>query len=564
MSINIDNYLMEIIGDDFYEVLEDNPNLQPTIELYLESLNTSKYKNIILMDYNSSCNFRVIADGNIDFRDRLVFGEKFIPKNIEWSMVVKDRHPLSFKQDREGLWQTYLYPILDDKRLIAILAIDFSIENFNRIQDNLNMLDDTFYIFIIIVVIGVFVIMLFSYLDYKRELKLKILSLELAQEVAKVQELNNSLEKKVEMKVKEIKRSQAYFETIFNTTRDAIAVIDKETNFLFANKAYFNLTKLTNRELYQKSCYELTIDEDRDYSTKIIGEAFRRGFYYDFKVRLITKEENIIDVSNDIVAMPDGVSYLLVTRDVTLENRLRREKEFQEQQLLQQSRLAQMGEMISMIAHQWRQPLAAIGASSAKLRIKAHLNKSNNEMIIKSAENIEGLIQHLSQTINDFRDFFKSDKIKRYSSYTEMIDAVFDIATATIHSKKITIVKSLNSEDKMSTYVSEVKQVILNLLKNAEDALLDEDIENPQITISTYRERDMVVLEVSDNAGGIPDNIISKVFDPYFSTKKEKNGTGLGLYMSKTIIEEHCGGTLTVENGSEGAVFKIKIRALRG
>ena len=144
-----------------------------------------------------------------------------------------------------------------------------------------------------------------------------------------------------------------------------------------------------------------------------------------------------------------------------------------------------------------------------------------------------------------------------------MIDAVFDIATATIHSKKITIVKSLNSEDKMSTYVSEVKQVILNLLKNAEDALLDEDIENPQITISTYRERDMVVLEVSDNAGGIPDNIISKIFDPYFSTKKEKNGTGLGLYMSKTIIEEHCGGTLTVENSSEGAVFKIKIRAIR-
>jgi len=563
MGINIDKYLTRIIGNNFYQVLEDNPNFQPEIELYFESLNTSKYKNIILIGNNIySDNFTVIADGNIDFNNRLVFGEIFKLNNKRLKNIVKYKKPLSFQQDIKGFWQTYLYPILDNENeLIAILSIDFSIKNFNRINKNLSILDTLFYIFIILVIIGVFLIIIFSFIDYKRELKLKLISLELSQEMNKVYELNNSLERKVELKVTEIKRSQKYFETIFNTTRDAIAVIDSQTKFLFANKAYLNLTKLTDIELKQTTFYDLTIEEDRDYTFKIVGEAFRRGFYHDLKIKYIDKENNIIEISNDIVAMPDsGASFLLVTRDITLENRLRREKEMQEQQLLQQSRLAQMGEMISMIAHQWRQPLAAIGASSGKLRIKAHMNKNTNKLTIESTEKINSLIRHLSQTINDFRNFFKPDKIKSNSSYTEMIDSVFDIVTATISAKNITILKSLNTEEKMNIYVSEVKQVILNLLKNAEDALLDNEIEDPTIEISTYRNKNMLVLEVIDNAGGVPEDIKDKIFDPYFSTKTDKNGTGLGLYMSKTIIEEHCGGKLSIHNNTnEGAVFRISM-----
>ncbi|SFV54975.1 Putative two-component sensor histidine kinase [hydrothermal vent metagenome] len=564
MGINIDKYLTRIIGNDFYQILEDNPSFQPEIELYLESLNTSKYKNIILLDYNGSV-FTVIADGNIDFNNRLVFGENFKLNSLELKKLVQNKEPISFQQDIKGFWQTYLYPILDESgNLQAILSIDFSIKNFNRISQNLSILDTLFYIFTILLSIGVFIIIIFSFMDYKRELKLKLISLELSQEINKVQELNNSLEKKVELKVREIKRSQKYFETIFNTTRDAIAVIDSQTKFLFVNKAYLNLTQLTDRELKQTTLYNLTMEEDREHTINIVGEAFRRGFYHNLKSRYVTKDNNILEISNDIVAMPDsGASFLLVTRDMTFENRLRREKEFQEQKLLQQSRLAQMGEMISMIAHQWRQPLAAIGASSAKMRIKAHLNKNSNKLTIESTEKIDSLIQHLSQTINDFRNFFKPDKIKSNISYTEMIDSVFDIVTSTISAKNITITKSLNTDDKMNIYVSEVKQVILNLLKNAEDALLDNEIENPVIKIYTYRNKNMLILEVIDNAGGIPENIIDKIFDPYFSTKKEKNGTGLGLYMSKTIIEEHCGGQLSVCNTNneegKGAIFKISM-----
>jgi PAS domain S-box-containing protein len=563
ISINIDNYIIDIVGDELYKSLNDDVDLQLYIELYLNSFITSKYKNIFIVDIDNSKQFRVLADGRLKlFAEKLSFNETFRPKNSAWEKVVKTKEPISFRQDRDGLWQTYLHPMLKGDRLIGILAIDFSIENFNQIQKNLKLLDNLFYTFIIVMIISIILLLLFSYLDFKREKKIQRISDKLALEIGKVKELNNSLERKVDNKVAEIKRSQAYFETIFNTTRDAIAVIDNQTNFLFANRAYFDLIKLSRLELYQKSSYEITIKDDRDRVISLMEEGFRRGFYYDMESTYINCDGDNIDVIHDMVAMPDGVSFLLVTRDITIENQLKREKEFHQQQLLQQSRLAQMGEMISMIAHQWRQPLAAIGAASAKIRIKAHLNRVDNEMTIKTSDKIEGLVQHLSQTIDDFRNFFKSDKIEREITYTQMIDSILEIATATIVAKHIILIKSLKCEDKMSTYASEVKQVILNLLKNAEDALIETETPDPTIVLSTYRDGDRLILEVSDNAGGIPESIIGQIFDPYFSTKKEKNGTGLGLYMSKIIIEEHCGGRLSVYNNDKGAVFKISMKSI--
>ena len=124
--------------------------------------------------------------------------------------------------------------------------------------------------------------------------------------------------------------------------------------------------------------------------------------------------------------------------------------------------------------------------------------------------------------------------------------------------------KELNCHDTFITYPNELKQVILNLIKNAEDVPLENKIENPYIKISSYKEDDKYILEVSDNAGGVPEDVIDKIFDPYFSTKTKKDGTGLGLYMSKTIIEDHCGGELSVSNSKDGAVFKIVLHRIQG
>ncbi len=246
--------------------------------------------------------------------------------------------------------------------------------------------------------------------------------------------------------------------------------------------------------------------------------------------------------------------------NASLEERVQQEVEsnrLKEGQLIQQSRLAQMGEIISMIAHQWRQPLSAISTSSILLELKSRWGDVDADLVRKKSQEISSLAQHLSKTIDDFRDFFKPNKEKEVSDYNSILISVRNMIEPALAYKEIALCYELHAKQHFRTYTSKLKQVVLNLIKNAEDALLENNIPDPTITVRTYDEEDRIILEVSDNAGGIPEEIMDKIFDPYFSTKGEKNGTGLGLYMSKVIVEKHCGGILSVENTQEGAVFRI-------
>jgi len=161
----------------------------------------------------------------------------------------------------------------------------------------------------------------------------------------------------------------------------------------------------------------------------------------------------------------------------------------------------------------------------------------------------------MSATIDDFRDFFKTNKKREDCCYSDMLGSVLAIIGLSLLNKNIKLIEKQDSEDIFHTYQNEVKQVILNLIKNAEDILLEREIKNPKIVIVSRGN----LLSISDNAGGVPEEIIDKIFNPYFSTKTKKDGTGLGLYMSKTIIEEHCNGELSMINGIEGAIFTIKL-----
>lgn len=226
-------------------------------------------------------------------------------------------------------------------------------------------------------------------------------------------------------------------------------------------------------------------------------------------------------------------------------------------QLMQQARLAQMGEMISMIAHQWRQPLNAISATSSSLKLKTKLNKLDNEYVLQMSNNILTYVQHLSETIDDFRRFFRPNKEKSDTNYKEIMSSVHKLVSVSLNDHNIAFTKKLECEETLHTYPNELKHVILNLIKNAEDVLLERDIKHASIHIYTYKDGENCILEVQDNGGGIEESIKNKIFDPYFSTKLEKDGTGLGLYMSKMIIEEHCKGHIVVENSEDGVVFKI-------
>ncbi len=231
----------------------------------------------------------------------------------------------------------------------------------------------------------------------------------------------------------------------------------------------------------------------------------------------------------------------------------------QSQHMLHQSRLAQMGEMISMIAHQWRQPLASISAISGTLGIDVMMDEYKKDFFEDRLNTISELALHLSSTIDDFRGFFNEEKETTSVEWKHMVESSLAIIEPTFTDMHIAIHKDFSEDITVQTYQNEVRQVILNIISNAEDALSENGVPLPEICLKSYYDDTYSYLSIEDNAGGIPKDIAQKVFEPYFTTKTKKDGTGLGLYMSKRIIEEHCQGELKLKNGSKGAIFTIAL-----
>jgi len=226
--------------------------------------------------------------------------------------------------------------------------------------------------------------------------------------------------------------------------------------------------------------------------------------------------------------------------------------------LSQQSKLAIMGEMISMIAHQWRQPLSTISMLGSTMGLKIKMGKSDDEYIQKSLKKIEMQTKYLSETITDFSNFFKPDKQKEEVYLQSVIVKALRIMSRSLESSNILILEDYDISNHIEIYHNELMQVVINIIKNAHDALKEKETKNPVITINVTEENQTQILSIADNAGGIPENIIEKIFLPYFSTKG-KNGTGIGLYMSKMIVEKHLEGDIQVENTKEGAMFIITL-----
>ena len=219
-----------------------------------------------------------------------------------------------------------------------------------------------------------------------------------------------------------------------------------------------------------------------------------------------------------------------------------------------------MGEMISMIAHQWRQPLQAVSILIQKLPLLKMVDgEISDELLEDVVCQVGSQLDYMSKTIDDFRDYFKPNKKKEEVYIKNVIEKSMDFLAYSFKLNSIKINYENNSTSSLRIYLNEIVQVFINLAKNSSDAMIEKNIEDRFINISTYEKNDSLFIEFEDNAGGIKDSVISKIFDPYFSTKSNKNGTGLGLYMSKTIIEEHSGGKINVYNTDFGTKFIIKL-----
>jgi len=233
--------------------------------------------------------------------------------------------------------------------------------------------------------------------------------------------------------------------------------------------------------------------------------------------------------------------------------------------LNQQSKLAAMGEMLGNIAHQWRQPLSAISIVASGIRVKKSMGEIDDEQLDKDLLNIVNSTKMLSNTIDDFSNFYSNKKELASFNIDEAINQVLSLVLPNLKNKNIVLEKDIVTIEVLS-YKNELIQAILNIINNSKDAL--QNIEEPRlIKITTKQKEDVLVIELLDNAGGIKEEIINRVFEPYFTTKFKSKGTGIGLYMTKKIIEDSLNGKIEVENKKfelenkeyTGALFTIEI-----
>jgi C4-dicarboxylate-specific signal transduction histidine kinase len=246
----------------------------------------------------------------------------------------------------------------------------------------------------------------------------------------------------------------------------------------------------------------------------------------------------------------------------SLEQRVREELERnreKEHLLIQQSRLAAMGEMIGNIAHQWRQPLNVVGLLVQSLPEARRNGELTEESLDETVRQAMEVIGYMSRTINDFRNFFRPDKGKADFFVQEVVDRSISFLQPHLHYHNIEITVRITDGLSMSGYPNEYAQVLINILGNAKDIFLERCTENPAIAITAHREGERTVVTIADNAGGVPEEILPRIFDPYFTCKRSGDGTGLGLYMSKTIIEKNMRGLLTARNTGSGAEFRIEV-----
>jgi PAS domain S-box-containing protein len=273
----------------------------------------------------------------------------------------------------------------------------------------------------------------------------------------------------------------------------------------------------------------------------------------------ITHEKQVEELHRSLEKKSSELLLLNKELEERVENAVLKSKQ-KDHLMAQQGKLASMGEMIGNIAHQWRQPLNALGLLLQKQQIFFDRGLLTSEKLKESIDKGTLLINKMSSTIDDFRDFFKPNKEKTDFDVKEVIDDTLELIGATLYNNNISLILDITEDVNIHGYKNEFSQVILNLINNAKDILCEEGKSQGEITISSSVHANTVNIYISDNGGGIKEGIIEHIFEPYFTTKEEGKGTGIGLYMSKMIIEDNMGGVLSVANNDKGAVFTISMK----
>ncbi|MFK5881370.1 MAG: PAS domain S-box protein [Sulfurospirillum sp.] len=335
----------------------------------------------------------------------------------------------------------------------------------------------------------------------------------------------------------------------------------------FVNDEFCKIFEYTREELIGKNHNIVRHPDVPKEIFKSLWDTILAKKTYKAMVKNLSKYGKTLYVNTTVIPILDKrgeiEEFIAIRYDMTESVELARQMQEKDRFLFQQSRLAAMGEMIGNIAHQWRQPLNELGITVYQMK-KFFLSDKREKEFLQSYDHSKDVIKKMSSTIEDFRNFFNPNKQKEIFLLRDAIDELLRMMQGSIQRHSLHI----EAENKKKIYIygffNEFNQVMLNLINNSKDAFNQRKIKKREIKIAVdIDEKQNAVIIYSDNAKGIDENIIDKIFDPYFTTKHSSEGTGLGLYMSEMIIQKSMSGSIKAYNNKNGATFEIKIPALK-
>ncbi|MCP3852304.1 MAG: PAS domain S-box protein [Gammaproteobacteria bacterium] len=361
-------------------------------------------------------------------------------------------------------------------------------------------------------------------------------------------------------KTEELETQRFKADLVIESNRSAIIAINEQMQVYVFNKSAEQMFGYSKKEMLNQDSLNKIMRTD-DYVVHQAGAdnymktGHSSGIIYSTQ-ELIGKRKNgeLFPLRISFGTSKDVKNTIVVAniQDISDEKQ-------KEHLILRQSKLAAMGEMIGAIAHQWRQPLNALNINIENLEDDYEDEVIDKEYIEKFIKDQTDTIQFMSKTIDDFRNFFRIDKGKEIFSVKKSIESIFNIQSAQLNNHNIFF--DISGEDfTINGFNNEFQQVILNIVSNAKDSILNSQTRNGNISISIQKG----IIKINDNGGGIPENIVNRVFEPYFTTKEQGEGTGMGLYMSKMIIEDNMDGMITASNVDDGAEFIIILEVCNG
>lgn len=397
------------------------------------------------------------------------------------------------------------------------------------------------------------------------------------QELKKHQE---HLKQLVTEKTDEIFQKSRELESYFEAMQDGVGIAEVSTRkYVNCNKAFEQLTGYSKEEMQGRTIDMFFPEESLEY----VFEQFEKNAKGEIVIAqsLPVLHKNGTITLCDVSAKPyeaGGKAYNVgVFRDITERKQFEQElqalntqlehkveekvNELREKDnlLIQQGRFAAMGEMLSMIAHQWRQPLTAVTTAIMGVRMHEEMGILKSDYLLEQLQFMETQAHRMSHTINDFMTFFAPKEEKAEFTLISCMESVTAIMKAQLSIHSITLHVNISDAITLFGVKNEIEHILLNLLSNARDAIVEHNTDERQISVNATADSSNVVLTVKDSGGGVPEAVLPRIFDPYYTTKEQGKGTGIGLYMSKTIIEQHFQGSISAANEQSGAVITVKL-----